>query len=112
MRDFDMGDLFDNEPSGNMGFIASFDSMESFSPDFSFISGEELPILPLRGNMLFPDTMIPISIARKSAYKVVKEAEKKHSVIGVFSQKDDRIDDPEYEDMYTIGTLAKVSKVF
>ena len=112
MRDFDMGDLFDNEPSGNMGFIASFDSMESFSPDFSFISGEELPILPLRGNMLFPDTMIPISIARKSSYKVVKEAEKKHSVIGVFSQKDDRIDDPEYEDMYTIGTLAKVSKVF
>lgn len=111
MIDFDFDDLIEDEPEGNEGFIARIDHFDKIDRSYSFESGEELPVVPLRGNMLFPNTIISINIRRKSALKVIKEAEKKHTVFGVFSQKDDKVDEPDFDDMYTLGTLAKVIKV-
>jgi len=65
-------------------------------------------ILPLRDSILFPGTVNPITIGRKSSLKAVKHAERGERILGVFCQKDPEVEDPSYEDMIHIGVAAKV----
>ncbi len=70
-----------------------------------------LPILPLRNTVLFPGVIIPISIGREKSLKLIKEVQKSKGVFGAISQKDIKEDNPQREDLYDIGTVAKVIKV-
>lgn len=70
-----------------------------------------LPILALRNAVLFPVTMIPIAVGRKKSLKLVKEAYEKHQFIGAVSQLDIRVEEPKEEDLFHIGTVAKVIKL-
>ena len=68
-----------------------------------------LPILPLRGNVFFPGIVIPISAGREKSIKLIKEAYRKKLIIGVVAQSNDS-DDPGFDDVYKIGTYARVLK--
>jgi len=70
-----------------------------------------LPILPLRNTVLFPGVIIPISIGREKSLKLIREVQKSKGVFGAISQKDVKVDNPQREDMYQVGTVAKVIKV-
>jgi ATP-dependent Lon protease len=70
-----------------------------------------LPILPLRNTVLFPGVIIPISIGREKSLRLIKEVQKSKGVFGAISQKDIKVDNPQTEDLYTVGTVAKVIKV-
>src|SRR5574344_1024108 len=70
----------------------------------------ELPILPLRGNVLFPGVILPINAGRKQSIKMLNNASKKDSYIGVVAQKNDS-ENPQREDLYDYGCVAKVMKV-
>ncbi|WP_439181930.1 endopeptidase La [Carboxylicivirga taeanensis] len=70
-----------------------------------------LPILPLRNTVLFPGVIIPISIGREKSLRLIKEVQKSKGVFGAVSQKDIKVDSPERDDLYDIGTVAKVIKV-
>ncbi|MBS2210665.1 endopeptidase La [Carboxylicivirga mesophila] len=70
-----------------------------------------LPILPLRNTVLFPGVIIPISIGREKSLTLIKEIQKSKGVFGAVAQKDIKVDDPQKEDLYDIGTVAKVIKV-
>ena len=70
----------------------------------------ELPILALRGNVLFPGVMLPVTAGRKKSIKLLRDAYKKGFHIGVVTQCND-VDDPQYEDLYRQGTMAKVLKI-
>jgi ATP-dependent Lon protease len=67
----------------------------------------ELPILPLRGNVFFPSVVIPITAGREKSIQLIKEAYKKKLIIGVVAQRND-VDDPETEDLYKVGTIARI----
>jgi ATP-dependent Lon protease len=69
----------------------------------------ELPILPLRGNVFFPSVVMPITAGREKSIKLIKEAYKKKLIIGVVAQKND-VNDPDFDDLYKTGTLARVVK--
>lgn len=69
-----------------------------------------LPILPLKGNVLFPGNILPIFIGRKSSLKLMREACEKHFFVGVATQVDD-VDSPQMEDLFSIGTVGRVMKV-
>jgi ATP-dependent Lon protease len=71
---------------------------------------EILPILPLKNTVLFPGVVIPITINRDKSIKLVREVYKKDKIVGVISQKDDNIEDPEYADLNNIGTVAYILK--
>ena len=73
---------------------------------------EELPILPLRNMLLFPTTVLPVSIGRESSLKLVKELEKSKGNIAVFCQKDPVTEIPSTEDLYETGTAARIIRVF
>lgn len=71
---------------------------------------EILPLLPLKNMVLFPGVVIPITVNRDKSIKLVKEIYKKDRVVGVVSQKDDNVDDPEQQDLNEIGTVAYILK--
>src|SRR3954464_15552694 len=70
----------------------------------------ELPIIALRNTVLFPNVVLPITVAREKSVKAIAEAQKTGKWIGVIAQKDSNNEDPNPADIYEIGTLAKVVK--
>lgn len=72
---------------------------------------EKLQLMTLRNSVLFPKIIIPIAVGRKKSLKLVKSAYKKGQVIGIVSQIDEKIEDPDFNDIYKIGTLARVVKL-
>ena len=72
---------------------------------------EELPILPLRNTVLFPGVIIPITVGRAKSIKLVKEVYKDKKWIGAIAQKDINVEDPTFDDINEIGTVAKLLKV-
>jgi len=74
--------------------------------------GGELAILPLRDTILFPHAILPLAVARESSVSLVNEAVKERRVIGVVTQRDPSVDDPVESDLYRIGTLTHIHKMF
>lgn len=70
-----------------------------------------LPILALKNTVLFPDVVIPITVGRSKSVQAVTEASDSHKYIAVFSQKDINKESPKEEDLYKIGTIARIVKV-
>lgn len=73
--------------------------------------GEELPILSVRNTVLFPGVVIPITVGRQRSIRLVKKAQKGDKLIGVCAQINPNNDDPSWEDIYQVGTLAKIIKM-
>lgn len=72
---------------------------------------DALPILPLRNTVLFPGVVIPITVSRDKSINLVKETYKGTKIIGVVSQKDVSVEDPQFSDLNIIGTIALIFKV-
>ncbi|MGO4877277.1 endopeptidase La [Pedobacter psychrotolerans] len=72
---------------------------------------ETLAILPLRNTVLFPGVVIPITVGRDKSIKLIKEAYKGNKIIGVVSQKDVSIEDPTFEQLNSVGTVANIIKL-
>ena len=72
---------------------------------------DELSILPIRNTVLFPGVVIPITVGRQKSIKLVKQAYKGNRIIGVIAQKNVITEDPSVEDIYRIGTVAKIIKM-
>ena len=72
---------------------------------------EILPILPLRNTVLFPGVVIPITVGRDKSIKLIREYYKGSRIIGVVAQKDANIEDPEFDDLHKVGTVAYIIKI-
>jgi ATP-dependent Lon protease len=72
---------------------------------------DELPILPVRNTVLFPGMVIPITVGREKSIKLVKKIYKEDRIIGVLTQKNMKTDDPDFNDLYKIGTVAHIIKM-
>lgn len=71
----------------------------------------ELPILPIKNTVLFPGVVLPITVGRDKSIKLVQDAYKGDRTIGVASQKDQAVEDPEFDDLNNIGTVAKIIRL-
>jgi ATP-dependent Lon protease len=72
---------------------------------------EFLPILPLRNTVLFPGVVIPITVGRDKSIKLIRDANKGTRMIGVVAQTDVAIEDPTFEQLYKVGTVAVIVKM-
>src|SRR5690242_2498898 len=72
----------------------------------------ELPILPLRDTVLFPNSFMPLAVARESSVKLIDDAIAGGKLVGVFTQKDPSREDPGQTDLHAIGTLTHIHKMF
>ena len=71
---------------------------------------ETLPILPLRNSVVFPASVVPINVGRAHSVRLVEELPER-AVVGIVSQKAADVDEPAFEDLYDVGTVARVVKV-
>lgn len=96
---------------GSISFIAKFDGPEISELGYEISVDKTLPILPLRGMMLFPQTILPIHIGRTSSLKLLDTSYRNNTPLGVFSQIDDNVDEPGFEELYHTGVIAKVVRI-
>jgi ATP-dependent Lon protease len=73
---------------------------------------ETLPILPLRNSVVFPASVVPINVGRARSVRLVEDLlGQDRAVVGIVSQRDADVDEPGFEDIYDVGTVARVVKV-
>lgn len=70
-----------------------------------------IPILTLRSSVLFPGAITPITIGRDKSIKLIKEIEEKGMLFGAVLQRDGNIEEPDEDDLYRVGTVARLLKV-
>ncbi|MBL6963106.1 MAG: endopeptidase La [Bacteroidetes bacterium] len=69
-----------------------------------------LPILPLRNTVLFPHTVIPITVSREMSVVLINDAYKGDRKIGVVAQRSEDVENPGEDDIYMVGTIAHIIK--
>ncbi|MFT6500784.1 MAG: ATP-dependent Lon protease [Crocinitomicaceae bacterium] len=111
-----MSELFDNN-------ILQFTDGESDGEFIPLITAEEeenmnkqsfpdeLAILPLRNNVLFPGVVIPITVGRDKSIRLIRDANAGSKIIGVVSQKNQDEEAPEFADLHSVGTVAQIIRM-
>src|SRR5207249_7073309 len=72
----------------------------------------ELPVLPLRDTVLFPNSFMPLAVARESSVRLIDDAIANGKLIAVFTQRDASVEEPTQADLYTVGTATHIHKMF
>ncbi|MCR5313897.1 MAG: endopeptidase La [Bacteroidaceae bacterium] len=110
MKDFPFDDLIDDINNvSSMSFITNIEGNKQDAPAVS--TDELIPVLPVRSIMMFPASVMPITIGRRPSLELVNEAAQQHTPIFMCSQIDDHVEKPGLEDLYHTGCIAKVLRV-
>ena len=72
---------------------------------------DELPILPVRDAVIFPNAVIPLTVGRESSVKLINDVQQGDGMLVVLTQRDKRVDSPGPIDLYDIGTVSVVHRV-
>ncbi len=72
---------------------------------------EVLPVLALKNTVLFPGVVIPITVGRDKSIRAVQKAYDHHRIVAVLSQRDSKVENPGMDDLYDVGTLARIIKL-
>ncbi|QQE14001.1 endopeptidase La [Planctomycetota bacterium] len=70
-----------------------------------------MPVMPVRGMVMFPGTIMPISVGRPASLKLLEESLASSKVIALFTQKDEEQEAPELDEIYSVGTAVMVLKL-
>ncbi|GIN11608.1 Lon protease 1 [Shouchella clausii] len=73
-------------------------------------SERRVPLLPLRGVLIFPGTIMHLDVGREKSVKALEEAKSNGHHLFLATQKETTLDDPQQEDLYKIGTFAKINQ--
>lgn len=71
----------------------------------------QLPILPVRGTLVFPGTIIPLGIGRPSSRQLLEESLSKSNIIGLAAQHDEAQEEPGFKGVHKVGTAAIALKL-
>src|SRR6266480_4429801 len=94
------------------------DQLENLKPEEISIGDRplsiptELPILPLRDTVLYPNSFMPLAVARESSVRLIDDAIADGKLIAVFTQRDAAVEEPGEADLYTVGTATHIHKMF
>jgi len=72
---------------------------------------EPVPVLALKNTVLFPSNVIPITIGRDRSILAIQQSFEKDKIIAVVSQRDIQVEEPQVEDLFPIGTIARILKM-
>ncbi|MCK4308680.1 MAG: endopeptidase La, partial [Candidatus Atribacteria bacterium] len=71
-----------------------------------------LPLLPIRDLVVFPYMVIPLFVGREQSINALEEAVNLNSQIFIVSQRDPELEKPDLEDLYSVGTIAKIIQIY
>src|SRR5580658_7295432 len=92
--------------------IENFKSEETSSGERPPSIPPELPVLPLRDTVLFPNSFMPLAVARESSVRLIDDAIANGKLIAVFTQRDAAEEEPKQADLYPVGTATHIHKMF
>jgi ATP-dependent Lon protease len=87
----------------------NFEDIEDISQRIHTIP-EELPVLPVRDAVIFPNAVIPLNVGRESSVKLINDVQQGDGMLVVLTQRDKRVDSPAPSDLYEIGTVSMVHR--
>ena len=98
------------------------DAAEGFQQVIPIVGDEEelsegvvipdvMPILSLRSSVLFPGAITPITVGREKSMKLIRDVEQNSGVLGAVLQREADVEQPAADDMYRVGTAARILKV-
>jgi len=97
------------EDDGDFLPLLSVDEEEEANPNE--IYPETLPLLAPKNTVLFPGIVIPITVGRDKSIKAINRAYDDHRYVAVLSQRDSEMEAPKQEDLFQIGTVARILKL-
>jgi len=71
----------------------------------------KVPIVPIRGSIVFPNTDVVLTFGRKRSVVAVNSAFQTDKIVAIFAQKDAKTQDPKFEDLYSTGTIAVITQM-
>ncbi len=72
----------------------------------------QLPILPIRNIVVFPGTVMPLNVGRQKSKNLLDEVMPGEKVIGVVTQRNSDVEDPQMVDLHGVGVAAMILKLF
>ena len=72
------------------------------------LSTQNVPLLPLRDVVVFPHTVMPLFVGRETSINAITQSMGTNKYIFLVTQKDDKVENPEYNDLHEVGTLATI----
>jgi len=75
------------------------------------VEKKRLPVLPLRGVLVFPNMVLHLDVGRERSIAALEQAMMKDNLILLVTQKDAKIDDPTKDDLYQIGSIARIKQM-
>ena len=94
------------------GEEATEQSVVGFEEDLRDVElPQELPILPLRGVVIFPSAIVPLLISRASSLKLVEDCRKSNNLLGLAAQKNPEDEAPEPQALFSRGSAGRILKM-
>lgn len=87
------------------------DADEGEDDDFDTLPAE-LPVLPLRGMVIYPQMTLPLTVGQPRSVRLVDDAISGNRFVGLFASRDPDMETPTPQDIYTVGTLASIHRLF
>ncbi len=100
----------DNEEDLSTAAESDLLKIEQVSDDNSSIS-DDLPVLPLRGIVVYPMMWLPLTIGQERSIQLVEDTLPQSRIIALVTSRDDAVEEPSPEQIYKIGTAAQVHRV-
>ena len=103
--------LFLNSDNDEISMLAEIKT-EALEGETEIDINKDIPVIPLRNMVMFPQVVMPITVGRVSTQKLVNAAFKNSQLVAVVCQKHGDIEYPEFDDLYHIGVLVKILRIF
>lgn len=100
--------LLSDDMQGEQGDFIPLISDGDSKFEFDEKDGELLPILALRNMVMFPNVVMPVSVARSKSLRLIREVYAKNGYLGVSAQRDMKVDDPKQSDLNAVGVIAQM----
>jgi ATP-dependent Lon protease len=112
-EDLSLEDIFLGSVVPNISDVDGEEGQELKQEDLIGRIPSQLPILPLRGLVVYPETAVPLSIGQPRSIRLVDDVlSADDRLIGLVTSKDPQNEHPGPEDLYRVGTVASVHRLF
>jgi ATP-dependent Lon protease len=101
-------DLEDNPDGSSVNLIENDGDEEAGNAEFPTV----LPILPLRGLVVYPQTAVPLTIGQSRSIKLVDDALSSNRWVGLVTSRNPEKENPEADELYEYGTAAIIHRLF
>jgi ATP-dependent Lon protease len=104
-----------NEPDEDQVLFESEEYQKQVNPELeklnSPIVSDDLPVLPLRGVVVYPMMWLPLPIGQKRSIRLVEDILPDNRIVALVSSRDEQVEEPRPEQIYQVGTAAQIHRV-